>query len=95
MSNETAKCNNQPATERSCPDPAGSITWRRWRRPVTYKWTYGPYSIIYHEDGYWNLRLQKKLLFSHEDLQVVREWAANYIKSNSPVLTRSEEQAES
>lgn len=24
MSNETAKCNDQPATERSCPDPAGS-----------------------------------------------------------------------
>jgi len=23
MSNETAKCNDQPATERSCPDPAG------------------------------------------------------------------------
>ena len=24
MSNETAKCNDQPASERSCPDPAGS-----------------------------------------------------------------------
>ena len=24
MINETAKCNDQPASERSCPDPAGS-----------------------------------------------------------------------
>lgn len=24
MSNENTKCNDQPATERSCPDPAGS-----------------------------------------------------------------------
>jgi hypothetical protein len=26
MSNETAKCNDQPASERSCPDPAGSVS---------------------------------------------------------------------
>lgn len=25
MSNETAKCNDQPASERSCPDPTGSV----------------------------------------------------------------------
>lgn len=60
----------------------GSISWQRWDITVTYKWTFGLYSIIYHEDGYWNLRRRKKILFSHEDLQVVQEWAENYIQSN-------------
>lgn len=89
IKSHTPKSDDQPATERSCPDPDGSISWLRWRRPVTYKWTYGPYSIVYHEAGYWNLRLQKQLLFSHEDLQVVQEWAANYIRSNSAVQSQA------
>lgn len=59
----------------------GSISWQRWSKPVTYKWTFKSFSIL-SDGGYWKLYRKKELLFGDQDLQVVQDWAANYIKSN-------------